>query len=114
MRKELQTNLDVASKALDVLRVALTHASDKELADIGGRLKGIAKASGDLRDGLGERVKKLLRNKEGEIVGDNFRAILTIVLSERIDTTALREKMPDIAARFTVEQKSTRLTFDPR
>ena len=114
MRKALQTNLDVASKALDVLRIAITGASDKELADVGGRLKGIVKASGDLRDGLGERIKNLLRNKEGELVGDNFRAVLTIVLSERIDTTALRDKMPDIAARFTVEQKSARLTFDQR
>lgn len=45
------------------------------------------------------------------LLGDEHKASLSDVTSERLDTKALKKEMPELAARYTVTTKSLRFNF---
>ncbi|MDR1002071.1 MAG: hypothetical protein LBL82_02215 [Oscillospiraceae bacterium] len=49
------------------------------------------------------------RNTE-EIIGTDYKIRWTAYTSNRVDTTALKKELPDIAARYTKTTESRRFT----
>ena len=53
----------------------------------------------------------MLDNALTEVIGEEHKAVYKTVSSSRLDSTALKRELPDIAARFTKSQSSMRFTF---
>ena len=63
-------------------------------------------------DGLKDQIKSYMTaNNLETLTGDEHKASYKIVSSTRIDTTALKKELPDIASRYSTTSSSMRFTF---
>lgn len=63
-------------------------------------------------DGLKDDIKKYMIDNNIEVVnGNEHKASYKSVTSSRIDTTAIKKELPDIAMKYTKTIESKRFTF---
>ena len=63
-------------------------------------------------DGLKDTIKKyMVENGLDVLTGSEHKATYKTVTSSRIDTSALKKDMPDIAAQYTKATETRRFTF---
>lgn len=63
-------------------------------------------------DGLKDTIKKYMEENQIEtLTGAEHKATYKTVTSSRIDTSALKKDMPDIAAQYTKATETRRFTF---
>lgn len=63
-------------------------------------------------DSLKDQLKKYMEeNQLDTITGNEHKAIYKTVVSSRIDITALKKDLPDIAAAYTKQTETRRFTF---
>lgn len=63
-------------------------------------------------EGLKDTIKNYMVENQLEILtGDEHKAIYKTVSGSRIDTTALKKDMPEIAAAYTKQTETKRFTF---
>lgn len=63
-------------------------------------------------NGLKDQIKSyMVENNIDTLTGDEHKAIYKAVSSSRIDTTALKKELPDIANRYTKTSETMRFTF---
>lgn len=63
-------------------------------------------------DGLKDTIKKYMEENQLEtITGNEHKATYKTVTSSRLDTTALKQALPDIAAQYTKTTETKRFTF---
>lgn len=63
-------------------------------------------------DGLQDEIKSYMTARGLEVLaGDEHKASYKAVTSSRVDTTALKRELPDIAARYTRTTETRRFTF---
>ena len=63
-------------------------------------------------DGLKDEIKRYMEEHNTDIViGNEHKATYKAVESSRLDSTALKRDMPDIAAQYTKTTKSKRFLF---
>ena len=72
----------------------------------------MAEEIGATLDGLTDKLKKHMEENGLEsIAGNEHKASYKAVTSSRIDTTALKRDMPDIAAKYTKTTETRRFLF---
>lgn len=63
-------------------------------------------------EGLKDTIKNyMVENRLEILTGDEHKAIYKTVSGSRIDTTALKKDMPEIAAAYTKQTETKRFTF---
>lgn len=63
-------------------------------------------------DGLKDKIKKYMEENQLEtLTGNEHKATYKTVTSSRIDTAALKQALPDIAAQYTKTTVTKRFTF---
>lgn len=63
-------------------------------------------------DGLKDQIKSYMTaNNLETLTGDEHKASYKIVSSTRIDTTALKKELPDIASRYSTTSSTMRFSF---
>ena len=63
-------------------------------------------------DGLKDQIKGyMIAEKIETLTGDEHKATYKEVSSSRVDTKALKQELPDVAARYTTTTSSMRFTF---
>ena len=66
----------------------------------------------EIIENLKDTVKQYMtENNIDTLTGDEHKAIYKQVISNRLDSTALKKELPDIAKRYTKPVTSTRFTF---
>ena len=64
-------------------------------------------------DGLKDELKKYMQeNNTDVIIGTEHKASYKDVVSNRLDSKALKNDMPDIASRYTITTTTKRFTFN--
>lgn len=72
----------------------------------------IAEETAAVIEGLKDSLKAYMQAEGIEtLAGDEHKATYKTVTSSRIDTTALKRELPDIATRYTKTTQTTRFTF---
>ena len=72
----------------------------------------IADETAAIIDGLKDEIKAYMKaNNLDTLNGDEHKATYKAVESSRLDTKALKNELPDIAARYTTTSSSMRFTF---
>lgn len=63
-------------------------------------------------DGLKDQLKQIMQEQNTDtLTGAEHKATYKAVTSSRVDTTALKKDMPDVAARYTKTTETRRFTF---
>lgn len=63
-------------------------------------------------DGLKDQLKQIMREQGTDtLTGTEHKATYKAVTSSRIDTTALKRELPEIAARYSKSSETKRFTF---
>lgn len=63
-------------------------------------------------EGLKDEIKRYMEEHDTDILtGNEHKATYKAVTSNRIDTSALKKDMPDIAAQYTKTTETKRFTF---
>lgn len=63
-------------------------------------------------DGLKDELKAIMQERNTDILtGTEHKASYKAVVSSRIDTTAIKKEMPEIAAKYTRTTETRRFTF---
>ena len=63
-------------------------------------------------DGLKDTIKKYMEENQLEtLTGNEHKATYKTVTSSRLDTAALKQALPDIAAQYTKTTETKRFTF---
>lgn len=84
------------------------NAIMKELA----QYNRIADETAAIIDGLKDKLKGYItENNLDELIGEEHKATYKEVVNNRIDTTALKSELPDIAKRYTKSTPSMRFNF---
>lgn len=72
----------------------------------------LAEETAQIIDGLKDKLKTFMQDEGVTVLnGDEHKATYKEVQGSRIDTTALKKELPDVAARFTRATASMRFTF---
>lgn len=63
-------------------------------------------------DGLKDQLKQIMQEQNTDtLTGAEHKATYRAVTSSRVDTTALKKDLPDVAARYTKTTETRRFTF---
>ena len=63
-------------------------------------------------DGLKDQLKQIMREQNTDtLTGTEHKATYKVVTSSRLDTTALKRELPEIAARYSKSSETKRFTF---
>lgn len=74
--------------------------------------KRMQEETGAIIESLQDELKKYMSDNNLEVLnGNEHKAIYKSITSSRVDTTALKNELPEIAARFTKETTTRRFTF---
>lgn len=66
----------------------------------------------DIIDELKDELKAIMRERNTDtLMGTEHKASYKAVVFSRIDTTAIRKELPEVAAKYTRTTKSRRFTF---
>ena len=72
----------------------------------------IADEAAAIADGLKDQLKNyMVENSLETLIGEEHKAIYKAVKSTRVDTTAFKKELPDIAARYSKTSETMRFTF---
>ena len=63
-------------------------------------------------DGLKDELKAIMQERNTDtLTGTEHRASYKAVVSSRIDTTAIKKELPEVAAKYTRTTETRRFTF---
>lgn len=63
-------------------------------------------------DGLKDELKAIMQERNTDtLTGTEHKASYKAIVSSRIDTTAIRKELPEVAAKYTRTTKTRRFTF---
>ncbi len=63
-------------------------------------------------DGLKDELKAIMQERNTDtLTGTEHKASYKAVVSSRIDTTAIKKEMPEVAAKYTRTTETRRFTF---
>lgn len=80
----------------------------KELA----QYKRLQDETGAIIEGLTDKIKQYMTENQLEtLTGDEHKATYKSVTSSRIDTTALKKALPEVATAYTKTTETRRFTF---
>jgi len=113
-RKQLVEDLDYLSDIMENLMKDTERMTPADKIDVAARLKSAAKTIEKFDKDVKDYVKDHLKHDAGEVSGYQFKAILQIVPTDRLDQKALKEDHPTIAASYTKTDDVERITFELR
>jgi hypothetical protein len=110
-RKNLSSDLDDLTAIMESVKLLFDRMDQATVIDVIARLKPAAKTIEKLEEVVKDGVKTMLNHKNGEVPGNLFKALLTIVPVDRLDQTALKEGSPTVHARYVRGYEDERVTF---
>lgn len=115
MLKAAKTDLSDICDALESLHKAvLPRLTREEKVDVAARLRSAAKTVEAIDKSIKEEIKGWRKGKEGEVKGELFKAILTLVPTTRLNQELLKEQHPDVYEECKETKDQTRISFEVR
>lgn len=114
MKASIERDLTDACDAVEHLAKLWPTLKLAEKVDICARLKGAGKSIEQMDKDVKEDVKTKLKHKGGTVLGELFKAILTLVDTKRLDQKSLRLADPQLFNIHNKDATDERVTFEPR
>src|SRR5690242_11752312 len=96
MNKKIAIDLVDASEATEHLMRQLDDLTLNDKVDIAARLRAVVKNCSAIDEIIKAEIKKKLKNKDGTVLGEIFKANLNYNDVSRFDTKGFKEAHPDL------------------
>lgn len=113
-RKQLVEDLDYLSDIMEGIMRDTERMTAADKIDVAARLRAAAKTIEKFDKDIKTYVKDHLRHTAGEVPGYQFKAVLQIVPTNRLDQEALKAEKPAIVAAYTKPNDDERVSFELR
>jgi hypothetical protein len=114
MKPGLKKDLKMLGEILEDVAKDLAVLPEADLIDVAARLKPVAKHCKTIDDHVKEMVKTKLKHKEGNRLGELFKAVLKLVPTTRLNQGLLKEELPKVHAKYNEAVTDERVTFEVR
>ena len=114
MKTITKTDLEDLTLLLEDLVKRLPDMKREERIDVAARVRGAAKHLKSIDEVVKDEIKKVRKGKEGYVMGESWKAKLTIVPTKRLDQGALKAGDPEVYEQYTKEAEDQRVTFEGR
>lgn len=114
MNEAIKIDLADMLDAVEHLSKQLPGMAMKAKVDVAARIKAIAKTIEAMDKSIKEDIKSKLGEKDGEVVGEIFKAKLAYNPVTRFDTKAFKEEKPKVYDAFCNTNDEGRVTFEVR
>lgn len=117
MNATVKRDLDDMSDICETLKKRLTSPKGLTLAewvDVAARIKPVEKALEELKEAVKGMVLAKRKGNAGEVLGDDFKAVVSLVPTTRLDQKALKEGDPAVHAKYNKSVTDTRVTYEVR
>ena len=114
MKTITKTDLEDLSLLLEDLVKRLPDMKRGERIDVAARVRTVRKHNESIEETVKAEIKASRRGKEGYVMGEMFKAKLTLVPVNRLDQKALKEGNPRVYNEYVKETQDQRITWEPR
>lgn len=114
MLKSVKIDLEDLCDAMEHLKAQLPRMTLSECVDVAAKLGAASKTAEAIDDFIKGEIKKKLKHKAGEIKGETFKAILSIVPTTRLDQKALKAGAPNTYEQYCKITPQERINFEAR
>lgn len=114
VKPAMKRDLVDLSDILEGLVEKLDKLDTADLIDIAARLKPAAKACKTVDDHVKKLVKDGLNGKEGTRYGVEFKAVMKLVPTTRLNQSLLKEELPKVHAKYNEAVTDERVSFELR
>ena len=114
MKTITKSDLEDLTLLLEDLVKRLPEMKREERIDVAARVRTAAKHLKTIDEVVKDEIKKARKGKEGYVMGETFKAKLSLVTTQRLDQKLFKEEQPAMAAQYTKEGEDQRITFEPR
>lgn len=114
MKTITKTDLEDLSLLLEDLVKRLPDMKRGERIDVAARVRTVRKHIESIEETVKAEIKASRRGKEGYVMGEVFKAKLTLVPVNRLDQKALKEGNPRVYNEYVKETQDQRITWEPR
>lgn len=115
MKPAMKRDLVDISDIMENLSSKLTSLSQADLIDLAARLKPIAKHCDAIDKYVKDEIVKVeLGEMPGELMGGEFKAILKVVSTTRLNQKLLKDMEPKIHAKYNEPCDDLRVSFELR
>jgi len=114
MNKNVKLDLADLQFSMEDLAANLPNLTMKHKVDVAARLRAVAKACDAIDKAIKDEIKTIRNGEPGTVVGDMFKANLTIVPTTRLDQQKLQVDFPRVYAKCLVKTDVVRISFEPR
>lgn len=114
MLKAAKLDLEDLCDSIEHLKSQLPRMTLGEYVDVDARLNSARKTLTEIDDFIKDEIKKKLKHRPGEVRGEVFKALFSIVSVTRLDQKALQEGEPETYERYCRRADQERVRFEPR
>ena|SRR5438045_5957185 len=114
MNKVTRDALDEAGDCIEHLLKKLPNLTLQEQVDVAARVKAVAKNAAAIDEFVKVEIKARRKGKAGTVVGEIFKAVLSLVPTTRLNQKKFEVEEPTIYARYLETNDVTRITFEAR
>jgi hypothetical protein len=114
MNTATKLDLEDLQSVMEALKKRLPNMDLKTKVDVAARLKAATKTANEIDESVKDEIKKQRKGKPGAVLGEIFKANLTLVPTTRLDQKAFKEDEPELFAHYQKTEDQARVTFEPR
>jgi len=113
-RKQLTEDLDYLSDIMENIMKDTDRMTVADKIDIAARFRAAYKTIEKFDKDVKTFVKDHLKHTAGEVPGYQFKAVLQIVPTHRLDQEGLKTEKPAVFAAYNKDVEDERVSFDLR
>lgn len=114
MKPTLKKDLKLLSEILEDLVSGWANLSLSDQIDVAARLKPIHKNADKLLENNKELIKKKRNGKPGAVLGEEWKAVMSLVDTTRLNQKLLKEEQPKVHAKYNEAVTDQRITYELR
>lgn len=113
-RKQLDNDLIYLSDIMETIMKDVDRMTEADKIDVAARFRAALKTIEKFDKEVKTYVKDHLNHTAGEVPGHQFKAVLQIVPTDRLDQVALKADKPSVVAAYTKTDDVERVSFEIR
>lgn len=114
MKTMTKTDLEDLALIMEEMVKRLPNMKREERIDVAARLRAVGKHIDKIDEIVKTEVKAARHGKEGYVMGETWKAKLSLVPVNRLDQKALKEGNPKVYDQYVKAGEDQRVTFEAR
>ena len=114
MNTSLKRDINDAVDCLESMLAKLEKLNREDKVDLCARVIALQKTADKIEKSIKADIKAWRKGKPGNVLGETFKAVLSLVETTRLNGSALKEAEPKVWERYAETSDVERISFEPR